>query len=127
MSSRRFLGIALTEGVLPRHLSAYLLVALISSGFAGILAFLEPGLWHAMEIPRDEWGLYTGRLRAVQEIFYIGLMGVFGAASDKLGRRSIYTFGLVFIFVGAVFQQRLNDNGFKAASFRGWKATPTRS
>jgi MFS family permease len=100
MSDRRFLGIALTEGVLPRHLSVYLLVALFSSGFAGILAFLEPGLWQAMEIPKDQWGLYTGRLRAVQEIFYISLMGVFGAASDKLGRRGIYTFGLTFISAG---------------------------
>ena len=102
MSDRRFMGIALTKGVLPRHLSAYLLVALISSGFAGILAFLEPGLWQAMEIPKDQWGLYTGRLRAVQEIFYISLMGVFGAASDKLGRRGIYTFGLSFISAGLV-------------------------
>ncbi len=31
------------------------------------------------------------------------------------------------ICVGAAFQPRLNDYGFRAASFRGWRATPTRS
>ena len=29
--------------------------------------------------------------------------------------------------VGAAFQPRLNNDGFKAISFRGWKATPTSS
>lgn len=102
MSSKRFLGIALTEGVLPRHLSIYLVVALISSGFMNLLAFLEPSLWRAMEIPPEEWGWYTSSLRTVQEIFYITLMGVFGAVSDKVGRRTIYTFGLLFIASGLV-------------------------
>jgi hypothetical protein len=30
------------------------------------------------------------------------------------------------ISVGATFQPRLNDYSFRAISFRGWKATPTK-
>jgi hypothetical protein len=31
------------------------------------------------------------------------------------------------ISVGAAFQPRLSDYRFRATSFRGWKATPTKS
>ena len=52
--SKRYLGIALTEGVRPINFNAYLFIALVSSGFAGLLGVLEPGLWQLMEIPRQQ-------------------------------------------------------------------------
>ena len=86
-ASSRILGIHLSEGVYPRHLFAYFFVALVSSGFAGMLAVLEPGLWQIMGIPQEEQGFYTGNLRVLQEVYYILFMGLFGALSDRHGRR----------------------------------------
>lgn len=99
-SGQQVLGITLTDGVSRPNFYVYLLVALITSGLAGLLAFLEPGLWQIMGISEQDQPLYTSRLRGVQEIYYITLMGVFGALSDKLGRPLIYAIGLTLISVG---------------------------
>lgn len=96
----RILGIHLSEGVAPRHLFAYFFVALVSSGFAGLLAILEPGLWQIMGIAQDKQGAYTGNLRMLQEVYYILFMGLFGALSDRHGRRIIYAIGLATISIG---------------------------
>jgi hypothetical protein len=50
MTSHRTLGIHLVPGVRPLHLWAYLLIAVISSAYAGALSVLQPGLLHAMGI-----------------------------------------------------------------------------
>lgn len=100
MSSSTTLGIHLVPGVRPLHLWCYLLVAIISSAYAGALAILQPGLLHAMGIPAGEQATLTGNLAAFQELVFILLLGPIGALADRLGRRHVYVLGLLVTAVG---------------------------
>jgi MFS family permease len=100
MTDKRFLGISLSEGVTKSNMTAYLIVALVSSGYAGLLAMLEPGLLQEMNVPYEDQGLLTGNLRVLQEIVYIVMLGLYGALADRVGRRLIYVVGLTLISVG---------------------------
>ncbi|WP_101758586.1 MFS transporter [Oceanicoccus sp. KOV_DT_Chl] len=95
-----FLGVALSDGVRRHNLIAYMFIALVSSGYAGLLAMLEPGLLQVLEVPFEEQGLITGNLRVMQELVYIALMGVFGVFADRIGRRLIYVCGMLCIAFG---------------------------
>ncbi len=97
---KTFLGVALSDGVRPLNLTAYMYIALVSSGYAGLLAMLEPGLLQVLKVPFEEQGLITGNLRVMQELVYIALMGVFGVWADRIGRRPIYVAGLLCITFG---------------------------
>lgn len=98
--TNRFLGIDLTQGVKPRHLLAYFLVALISSGYAGAMSVLQPGLLQVMDIPLAEQGRLTGQLAALQEVILILALGPVGALADRIGRRPVYAAGLALTAVG---------------------------
>lgn len=100
MSSQRAIGIQLVPGVRPLHLWAYLLVAIISSAYAGALAVLQPGLLHALGIPQGEQATLTGNLAALQELVFILLLGPIGALADRIGRRLVYAAGLLLTGVG---------------------------
>lgn len=91
----RFLGIDLSEGIKPRHVCAYFVVALVSSAYAGAMATLQPGLLMVMGIEPKVQGLVTGQLAALQEVVLILMLGPLGALADKIGRRPIYVFGLL--------------------------------
>jgi MFS family permease len=96
----RALGIELSEGIRPRHLTAYLLAALISSGYAGALAVLQPGLLATLGYATGDQAQITGLLGAVQEAVLILTMGLFGVLADRIGRRPVYAFGLGFTAIG---------------------------
>ncbi len=100
MSTNSTLGIDLVDGVRPRHLWCYLLVATISSAYAGALAVLQPGLLHAMGIPYGQQATLTGNLAALQELVFILLLGPIGALADRIGRRVVYTGGLLLTGLG---------------------------
>lgn len=100
MSERRVLGIALSPKITPAHLWAYLYAVLISSAYAGALAVLQPGVLQTMGIPFAEQGNLTGNLAAMQEVIFFVLLFVFGAQSDKVGRKAVYVFGLLTTAVG---------------------------
>ncbi len=94
------LGIRLVPGVRPIHLWTYLLVAIISSAYAGALSVLQPGLLHAMGIPQDEQATLTGWLASLQELVFILLLGPIGALADRIGRRRVYALGLLLTGIG---------------------------
>lgn len=100
MKTAKTLGIHLAPNVRPSHLYAYLFVALVSSAYAGALAVLQPGLLHAMGIPPGEQATLTGMLAALQEAVFILLMGPIGALADRIGRRPVYTVGLILTGIG---------------------------
>ena len=102
MPRPHFLGIELSPGITRSHVLAYLYAAFISSGYAGALAVLQPGLLQVMGIPFAEQGNLTGNLAAMQEIIFIVLLGVIGAISDRLGRKTVYVFGLLTTALGFV-------------------------
>ena len=100
MSASKTLGIHLVDGVRPVHLWTYLLVAVISSAYAGALAVLQPGLLHVMGIDPGEQATLTGNLAALQELVFILLLGPIGALADRLGRRVVYSLGLLLTGIG---------------------------
>jgi MFS family permease len=100
MGAAKALGIHLADGVRPLHLWCYLLVAVVSSAYAGALAVLQPGLLHAMGIAPGEQATLTGWLSALQELVFILLLGPIGALADRWGRRRVYVLGLLLAAAG---------------------------
>lgn len=96
----RYLGVDLSEGVRPRHLVAYLLVALISSSYAGAMSALQPGLLQVMGVALETQGRVTGQLSAMQEVILILTLGPVGALADRIGRRTVYGAGLLVAAAG---------------------------
>lgn len=95
-----FLGISLAEGVRPRHMLAYLVVAFFSSGYAGALAVLQPGVLQVMGISYGDQAMVTGMLSAMQEVVLIATMGLVGVWADRAGRPIVYVCGLLLTSVG---------------------------
>jgi MFS family permease len=97
---RRALGVELSQGITRGNLWAYLLVAFVSSAYAGAMATLQPGLLAVIGIDMKAQGMATGLLSALQEIVLIVALGPIGALADKIGRRPIYVFGLLMTALG---------------------------
>jgi MFS family permease len=95
-----FLGISLAEGVRPRHMLAYLVVAFFSSGYAGALAVLQPGVLQVMGISFGDQAMVTGMLSAMQEVVLIATMGLVGVWADRAGRPIVYVCGLLLTSIG---------------------------
>jgi MFS family permease len=95
-----FLGISLAEGVRPRHMLAYLVVAFFSSGYAGALAVLHPGVLQVMGISFGDQAMVTGMLSAMQEVVLIATMGLVGVWADRAGRPIVYVCGLLLTSIG---------------------------
>ncbi|TXS96417.1 MFS transporter [Parahaliea maris] len=98
--SRRFLGVDLSDGIGKRHLLAYLLLALISSSYAGAMSLLQSGLLQVMGFAAERQATITGMLGALQEIVLILLLAPVGAIADRIGRRPVYVFGMLVTAIG---------------------------
>ncbi|WGL16840.1 MFS transporter [Microbulbifer bruguierae] len=100
--SPRLLGVTLSDAIRPRHFVVYLIAVFVSSGYAGALAILQPGLLAVMAIDQQAQAVLTGYLGALQELVFILLLGTFGTLSDRIGRRPVYMFGLLVTGLGFV-------------------------
>ncbi|TKB46052.1 MFS transporter [Thalassotalea mangrovi] len=94
------LGISLVEGVKRHNLFAYLFAVLISSGYAGAMSILQPGLLQVIGIPYQQQAELTGLLGALQEVIFIVILALYGVIADRIGRRYVYTFGLALTALG---------------------------
>ncbi|AQQ67903.1 MFS transporter [Microbulbifer agarilyticus] len=101
-ASRTWLGAQLAAGISRGNFATYLFAVFISSGYAGALAVLQPGLLHVMGFAQDTQAMVTGYLSAMQELVFILLLGSAGALSDRIGRRPVYVFGLALTGIGFV-------------------------
>jgi MFS family permease len=99
-SQSRTLGVELGVGINASNLWAYLLVAFVSSAYAGAMATLQPGLLAVIGIETKNQGMVTGVLSALQEVVLILSLGPIGALADRIGRRPIYVFGLLITALG---------------------------
>lgn len=99
---KNLLGVRLVDGLKRRNWLAYLFAVLISSGYAGALSILQPGLLQVIGIPYAEQATLTGLLGGLQEAVFILMMGIYGVMADRFGRRLIYVFGLATTAIGFV-------------------------
>ncbi|MCH1930394.1 MFS transporter [Shewanella sp. A25] len=97
---KTLMGVQLVDGLKRRNWLAYLFAVLISSGYAGALSILQPGLLQVIGIPYAEQATLTGMLGGLQEAIFIVMMGLYGVMADRFGRRVMYVFGLATTAIG---------------------------
>ena len=95
---RRLGFIELAPGVLPRHALSYLFAAFVSIGLFAYLPALTPFVLKVnLALPTGQQGAATGNLQPWQEIVILALVGIWGAMSDRVGRRPIYVLGFLLV------------------------------
>ena len=91
--------IKLAPGVLPRHVLCYLFAAFISIGVFTYLVALTPYVLTVnLGLPENEHGRISGDLQFWQEVALLATLGLWGALSDRFGRRLVYIAGFLILF-----------------------------
>jgi hypothetical protein len=92
----RCLGVALQDGCRCRHFIAFLFLSLVS---ICVLVFMNAAnaflLSTRYNVPVDQLGSITSELGVADEVWNIIMLGVWGVASDKIGRARVVVLGLV--------------------------------
>lgn len=93
--------IRLAPGVRRRHVLCYLFAAFVSIGLYTYFSALTPQILQVnLGIPQSEHGRVSGTLQFWQEIVLLATIGLWGAASDRFGRRSVYVAGFAVMALG---------------------------
>jgi MFS family permease len=91
----------LRDGVTGRHVGALFFVAFFSVPIAGFVGVVQPfTLTEILRIPFDQQGSLTGNLLVMHELVNLSLIGLYGAASDKLGRRPLLAAAFLIVALG---------------------------
>ena len=99
--TERFGPIWLEQGVRSRHVLTFILAAFITVGLNAGITILQPYLLtENLRIPFEEQGKASGALVLASELIIIPMIAVFGALSDRIGRRAIYALGFAWVAVG---------------------------
>jgi len=97
----RFGPIWLAQGVRSGHVLTFLLAAFITVGLNAGITILQPYLLtENLGIPPEEQGRASGALVLAAELVIIPMVGVFGALSDRIGRRTVYALGFAWVASG---------------------------
>ena len=94
-------GIALAPGYLPRHAVIYLYAAFITIGLFAFVSYMQPYLLTVnLGLPAHLQGRTVSALNFANELLALCLVAPFGALADKIGRRSVYAFGFLWLAAG---------------------------
>ncbi len=94
--------IELMPGVTRRHALCYLWAAFVSIGIFTYITTLQPFVLEVyVGIPPGERGTVSGNLQFWQEIVVLATVGLIGAWSDRVGRRTVYVLG--FLVTGLAY------------------------
>jgi MFS family permease len=94
--------IELMPGVTRRHVLCYLWAAFVSIGVFTYITTLQPFVLEVyVDIPPGERGSVSGNLQFWQEIVVLATVGLIGAWSDRVGRRTVYVLG--FLVTGLAY------------------------
>lgn len=93
--------VQLAPGYTRWNARTYLFSAFITIGMLAFIAFIQPYLLNAnLQVPADQQGRVLGLLGVSNEIISLLLVAPFGALSDKIGRRPVYTLGFLWLAAG---------------------------
>lgn len=98
---RRFAGILLAPGYLPRHALVYLYAAFVTVGLLAFISFFQAYLLNVhIRLPDAIQGRTLSALNVANELVALALVAPFGALADKIGRRGVYSFGFLWLAAG---------------------------
>lgn len=93
--------VRLAPGYTLGNAQTYLFAAFITIGMLAFISFIQPYLLNAnLRVPAEEQGRALGLLGFANEIVSLLLVAPFGALSDKIGRRPVYSLGFVWLAAG---------------------------
>lgn len=102
--------IELAPGVGRRHLLSYLFAALVSIGLFTYLIALTPYVLRVhLQLPDARQGEVSGLLQFWQEILLLSVIGIWGALSDRVGRRPVYVAGFAICALAYALYPRATD------------------
>lgn len=109
---QKFGPVRLMPGVTRGHVGAYLWAAFVSIGIFTYATALQPYLLEVnIGVPSDQRGAVSGDLQFWQEIVTLLFVGLFGAWSDRAGRRLIYIVGFLITGLAYAAYPFANDIG----------------
>lgn len=104
---KRIIGLSVIESVTTGNLFSYYMACLIAIMLAAFLpqsqAFL---LTEYLNVPESEQGVVSGNLNFWGEIVIIMTVGLFGALSDRVGRRVVMALGFMTMGIAFYFYPR---------------------
>ncbi len=99
----RFGPLRLAPGVRGINAVTYLFIAFAGVSLTSFVSVIMPYVLNVnISLPMEEQGTMAGNLIFYGEIVLLTMSGVFGAWSDRFGRRSILIFGLMLLAMGYV-------------------------
>ena len=95
----------LQPGVTPRNALTFFYASFFTVGMLSFMSFMQPYVINEnLQIPIDAQGGVTGILHFSYEFVMLLLIAPVGALSDKIGRRTIYRLGFLWVGVAlAIF------------------------
>ena len=101
-TAKRMLGLYVEHSVKGLNLGTFYLACLIALLLFTFMPQVQPFLLtEFLNIPEENQGVVSGNLNFWAEIVIIVTAGLFGAMSDKLGRRVVFSLG--FLIMGVAF------------------------
>lgn len=92
-----------TPGIRRGHFKALLGASFFTIGIMTLVGNLQPYLFNAvMKVPIGDQGSLGGSLASFNELMFLAVASLVGAASDKVGRRPIYAFGFIVMALAYV-------------------------
>lgn len=111
-SGQKFWFVRLMPGVTRGHVAAYLWAAFVSIGIFTYATTLQPYLLEVnIGVPVEQRGVISGDLQFWQEIITLLFVGLFGAWSDRVGRRIVYIVGFLITALAYAAYPFANDVG----------------
>ena len=91
----------LAPGYLPSHAVTYLYAAFITIGLLALVSYMQPYLLTVnLGLAPHLQGRTVSALNFANELLALCLVAPFGALADKIGRRSVYAFGFLWLAAG---------------------------